>query len=275
MTPNTFFGYTLTGTFGSRRDGARPSATAAATSRHQGAQRDRLSVDGEQGRRARFDRGVGLLGGLLTWGPASIGAIDYYSQDMTQHLLCRGQVRRQLRRLASTPSARRSSSPRTAPAQNLLNGGTYCATNQFGVKVDLGYKTAILTVGYSVVNPGFAMQTPWSANPFYTDAQIQAFNRAGEQARHGRACPMSSTPLGLPGVARRCSITRAGPRPRPPARRCSRPNGTSISNGGRTGSHCRDSGCARATAPRRSDQGDGRTNIDEVRLILNYTIKLY
>jgi hypothetical protein len=33
-----------------------------------------------------------------------------------------------------------------------------------------------------MVTPSFAIQTPWSANPFYTDAQIQAFQRAGEQA---------------------------------------------------------------------------------------------
>ena len=54
------------------------------------------------------------------------------------------------------------------------------ATNQFGTRIELGYSTAILTAAYTVVNPGFNMQTPWSANPFYTDGQIQAFNRAGE-----------------------------------------------------------------------------------------------
>jgi hypothetical protein len=83
---------------------------------------------------------------------------------------------------------------------NLLNAGNYWATNQFATQLQLGYSTAILTAAYSVVNSGFNMQTPWSANPFYTDAQILAFNRAGENAvMIGASYVM--TPIGLPGVA--------------------------------------------------------------------------
>jgi hypothetical protein len=83
---------------------------------------------------------------------------------------------------------------------NLLNAGNYWATNQFGTQLQIGYSTAILTAAYSVVNPGFNMQTPWSANPFYTDAQILAFNRAGENAvMLGASYVMG--PIGLPGVA--------------------------------------------------------------------------
>ncbi len=28
------------------------------------------------------DNGVGVAGGLLTWGPLSVGVVDYYSQDV-------------------------------------------------------------------------------------------------------------------------------------------------------------------------------------------------
>jgi hypothetical protein len=68
------------------------------------------------------------------------------------------------------------------------------------MKVDLGYDTGILTLGYSVTNPGLGILTPWSANPFYTDALIQGFQRAGEQAV--MIC-LSHTlkPVGLPGIA--------------------------------------------------------------------------
>ena len=156
---------------------------------------------------------------------------------------------------------------------NLLNGGNYFATNQFGIKIISATRQAILTVGYSVVNPSFAIQTPWSANPFYTDAQIQAFNRAGEQALM----------VGLSYVfnrsacrawRRRCSITTAGPGPPPQAPRWSRTSGTSISNGGRTGSR---SGTLAARAVRHlvGLPEQRRTNVDEVRLILNYNIKIY
>ena len=30
---------------------------------------------------ASVDYGTGVLGGRLTWGPASIGAVEYYTQD--------------------------------------------------------------------------------------------------------------------------------------------------------------------------------------------------
>jgi len=50
------------------------------------------------------------------------------------------------------------------------------------------------------VNPGFAIQTPWSANPFYTSAQIQNFQRAGEQALSVGASYVFKH-FGLPGVA--------------------------------------------------------------------------
>jgi hypothetical protein len=44
------------------------------------------------------------------------------------------------------------------------------------------------------------MMNPWSANPIYTDAQIQSFQRAGENALMvGLSYVM--TPIGLPGLA--------------------------------------------------------------------------
>ena len=50
------------------------------------------------------------------------------------------------------------------------------------------FNTGILTLGYSVVNPSFAIQTPWSANPFYTDAQIEnAIGGFGADTLNGTA----------------------------------------------------------------------------------------
>jgi len=50
------------------------------------------------------------------------------------------------------------------------------------------------------VNPNFAMTNPWSANPVYTDSQIQSFQRAGENAVEV-GLSYVFTPLGLNGVA--------------------------------------------------------------------------
>lgn len=83
---------------------------------------------------------------------------------------------------------------------NLLDGGTYWSTGQFGTRLQLGYQDAILTAGFSAVTPGFAMQSPWSSNPIYTDAQIQSFQRAGEQTVMA-GLSWVLTRLGMPGVA--------------------------------------------------------------------------
>jgi len=83
---------------------------------------------------------------------------------------------------------------------NLTNGGTSYQTGEFGARLELGYGTGILTVGYSAVNPAFAMMNPWSSNPFYTDALVQSFQRAGENTlMAGLSYVM--TAIGLPGVA--------------------------------------------------------------------------
>ena len=50
------------------------------------------------------------------------------------------------------------------------------------------------------MNPNFAMINPWSANPAYTNAQVLSFQRAGENTlMTGLSYVM--TPHGLPGVA--------------------------------------------------------------------------
>ena len=119
------------------------------------------------------------------------------------------------------------------------------------------------------------MQTPWSANPFYTDGQIQAFNRAGESAIMVGPV-LRATSLGLPGVG--ASVFYFNGWTQAPAAGAPvleyewdfnlewRPNWNAAA---------RTSGSARATAWRNIDQNNVRTTIDEVRLILNYTVKLY
>ena len=124
-------------------------------------------------------RGTGVAGGVFSWGPLRIGAVEYYTQDTINIAYAEGKYGLQIApRLYGTLSAQFADQRSTGA--NLLNGGVPFGTNQFGIQGQLGYGTGILTVGYSSVNPGFSMQTPWSANPFYTDAQINAFNRAGE-----------------------------------------------------------------------------------------------
>jgi len=274
MTPNTFFGYTLTGTFGSTEGGG-PSFRYGGG--WIGAIKPRDAIDfqsmGSKAGAPLSNSGVGVFGGNLTWGPASIGAIEYYSEDILNIFYTEGKYGLSFGNGFSAFGAAQFVA-QNSTGQNLLNGGNYFATNQFGAKVDLGYNTGILTLGYSVVNPSFAIQTPWSANPFYTDAQIQAFQRPGEQAfMAGLSYVM--TPIGLPGVAASVFYfngSTGSPAAGPPLVENEwdfnlewRPNWKPLQGL-----------WLRARYGTSSVwQNNTRTNIDEVRLILNYNIKLY
>ena len=199
MSPNTFSGYRLTGTFEGNAggpsfrygvaylDAIKPRAALAFQSM--------ASAAGAPTSNA----GVGLVGGLLTWGPASIGAINYYSQDLLNIFYTEGKLGHDFGG-GFTALAAAQFVAQNSTGQTMINGGKAFATNQLGMKVDLGYDTGILTLGYSVTDPGLGILTPWSANPFYTDALIQGFQRAGEQAV---MIGLSQTlkPVGLPEIA--------------------------------------------------------------------------
>ena len=198
MIPNTFYGYTLVGAVGDPERGPslrygggyiatikpRDSATFLSMSRQAG---------------ANVDNGVGVLGGRLTWGPASVGLVEYFCQDTLNIGYVEAEYGLALSNNIYAEVAVQYADQRTVGA-NLTNGGVAYQTNQFGARFELGYRTGILTLGFSTVNPNFAMVNPWSANPVYTDSQIQSFQRAGENAVEvGLSYVL--TPLGLPGIA--------------------------------------------------------------------------
>src|SRR5262249_33086550 len=137
-------------------------------------------------------------GARFTWGPVSIGAVEYYCHDIINIAYAEGLYGTSLGQGFNTVLAAQYADQRSTGA-NLLTG-SYFSTDQFSVRAQLGISTAIVTAAYSVVDPTFAMQTPWSSNPFYTDAQILSFNRAGENALLF-SLSYAFAPLGLPSVA--------------------------------------------------------------------------
>ena len=273
MIPNTFYGYSLTGSWGDPEHGPvlrygggyiatikpRDSATFLSMSRQAG---------------ANVDNGAGVLGGRLTWGLASIGAIEYYVQDTLNIAYVEGKYGADLPWNISAILALQYADQRTVGA-NLTNGGAYYQTNQFGSRLEFGgLGTGILTLGFSTVNPTFAMVNPWSTNPIYTNAQIQSFQRAGENAlMAGLSYVM--TPIGLPGVAASVFYYNGWT--------------TAAAAGGPLNEHEWDFKLEwrpewkplpglwiRAQyGSSATDQNNIRTTIDEVRLVLNYTLNLY
>lgn len=200
MSPQTFSGYTLIGTFGGGdKDG--PTFLYGAGYIDAIKQRDSYSFQSMASAAGvpTSNAGLGFAGGLLNWGDVSIGAINYYAQDLLNIFYTEGKYGKNLGGGFSFMGAAQFVA-QNSTGQALMNGGRPFATNQFGAKVELGYDTGIVTVGYSVVNPDLAIQIPWSASPFYTYALIQGFLRAGEQAV---MVGLSQTlkPVGLPDIA--------------------------------------------------------------------------
>lgn len=198
MSPKTFYGYTLRGTFGNPETG--PALRYGGG--YIAAMKERNStqfVSMSQSAGAVDPRGTGVAGGYFNWGPFRLGAVEYYTQDTINIAYAEAKYGVHLAPHWNAALMAQFADQRSTGA-NELNGGVPFVTNQFGIQGQLGYDTAILTVAYSTVNPDLGMQTPWSANPFYTDAQINAFNRAGENTIMVGAS-YGLRDLGMPGVA--------------------------------------------------------------------------
>jgi outer membrane OprD family porin len=148
---------------------------------------------------ANVDNGVGVAGGRFTWGPVSLGAIEYYNQDTINIAYAEGQIGHRFDFGVDAILALQYADQRST-GLNLASGGNYFATNQFGARLDAGYGTGIFPVAYSVVNPNYFMQNPWSANPIYTNAVTLGFQRAGENALMVGGSYVF-TPIGLSGIA--------------------------------------------------------------------------
>ena len=138
------------------------------------------------------ERGVYAAGIVYEKGKFSIGAIDYFSEDIIN--IAYGETKMELPisddwrpRLAFQFVDQRST------GDELLQGSSF-SNQQFGLKAELPVgKNALFTAAFTHAANGDAnMRNPWSGYPGYTSVQVQDFNRAGENAfliRAGYDCP--------------------------------------------------------------------------------------
>ena len=272
MTPNTFYGYSLIGSTDDTAKGGPSFRYGAGYIAAIKLRNSNIFQSMSRAAGANVDNGVGVIGALMNWGPAYIGAVEYYCQDTLNIAYVEGKYGVRLPWDINAILAVQYVDQRSTGA-NLTNGGAYFQTNQFGSQLELGYRTGILTLGYSVVNPNFMMQNPWSSNPVYTNAMIQSFQRAGEQALTAGASYVF-TPVGLPGIAASVFFYQGW---------------TSAAGGPPTIEHEWDfeidwrpefkplSGLWLRVRYGTSvvNQNNKLTTTDEVRVILNYSVKLY
>jgi outer membrane porin, OprD family len=180
MTPNTFEGITVYGRSGGKDGAPEWRFGGGYISKIKERNSDEF-VWMSRDAGAAVDRGVFLGGVNYKQGSFSIGAIDYYSDDIINifyteaaydAIAMPGGAKL---RLAGQYTDQRSN------GDNLLTGTAF-STYQWGVKADLTVGAAVLTAAYTDTSSDSAMQSPWSGYPGYTSVQVEDFFRAGESA---------------------------------------------------------------------------------------------
>jgi len=197
MTPNTFEGYTLTGSFGGK-DGAPGFRYGGGYITKIKERNDDDFVWMSRDAGADVKRGVVVFGGTFSYDKFSLGAINYYSDDIINIFYTETKYSFAITKDLGALLAFQFADQRSV-GRELLNNRSF-ATNQVGVKGDVSYGGAVFTLGYTNTLRRDNMQSPWSGYPGYTSVQVQDFNRAEEQALITKLSYDFSR-LGLEGVS--------------------------------------------------------------------------
>jgi predicted porin len=126
------------------------------------------------------ERGVYVGGANYRAGDFSIGAIDYYSNDIINIFYTEAKYAPSLSDGLRLQFALQYSDQRST-GDKLLRDGDFAA-DAWGGKVELGAGGALFSAAYASARGDTDMQSPWGGYPGYTSVQIEDFNRDGEDA---------------------------------------------------------------------------------------------
>ena len=127
-----------------------------------------------------FERGVWSAGALYEKGKFSIGAIEYYCEDIINIAYAESKLEVPL---ADDWKLKFYGQyvDQGSVGNNDLQGHSFSG-HQFGLKIDLPVKNALFTAAFTQAWGTANLQNPWSGYPGYTSVQVQDFNRDGEGA---------------------------------------------------------------------------------------------
>lgn len=179
MTPNTFEGITAYGTAGGK-DGLPAWRFGGGYITKIKEKNSDQFVWMSKDAGANVDRGVYLAGANVEQKDLSVGAINYYSQDIINIFYTEAKYALPLAGGSKLKLAAQFSDQQNT-GDNLLTGQEFSA-HQWGLKGDLGVGAALFTLAYTDTASGTNMRSPWSGYPGYTSVQVEDFNRAGESA---------------------------------------------------------------------------------------------
>jgi hypothetical protein len=196
MTPNTFEGYTFQGASGGK-DGApgfRYGGGYISKIKERNSE-DFVWMSQDAG--APVNTGVEFGNVLFSLGRLSIGAIDYYCADVINIGYAEAKYTWPVTQKLGLLFAAQFTDQRSV-GDDLLKGYAF-SVNQVGVKTEMSYGGALLSLAFTTDSSGADLQNPWSSYPGYTSVQVKDFNRAKEKAFLVKAA-YDFTRLGLEGV---------------------------------------------------------------------------
>ena len=139
-----------------------------------------VSMSDDAGAPTDVNNGVFALGANYKLGNFSVGAINYYSQDIINIFYTEGKYSLPVGEAAKLTLSMQYSDE-TSIGDELLKGTSF-DSHQWGAKAELGWGNATFSGAYSSAGGNANMQNPWSGYPGYTSVQVEDFNRDGEEA---------------------------------------------------------------------------------------------
>src|SRR5688572_22860984 len=180
MTPNTFSAAVLQGIAGG---GDRPEWRYGFGYFDEIKERNSeefVSMSEDAGAPDGVDEGVWAGGVNYTSGPFSIGAIDYWSDDIINIFYTEAKYTHALNDKVKLNFGAQYTDQQSVGAK-LLTGADFDAS-QWGVKAELAWGGALFTTAYTSTGDGGSTQNPWSGYPGYTSVQVNEYHRTGEDA---------------------------------------------------------------------------------------------
>lgn len=144
-----------------------------------------VSMSDAAGAPASLDNGVYAGGVNFTKGGFSLGAVNYYNEDVINIFYAEGKVEAPLSERNKLRFGVQYSSQESA-GDDLLTGSDF-DTWQWGVKGEWVAGSALFTAAWNNTGNGADLRSPWGGIPSYNSVQVQDFNRAGEDSLMLRA----------------------------------------------------------------------------------------
>jgi outer membrane porin, OprD family len=197
MSPNTFEAYGFQGHAGDRKQGPEFAYGGGYIAKIKPRNSETfIPMSKEAG--ADVKRGVTTAGLRVSSSSFSIGAIDYYSNDIINIGYAEADYTAYSTGRFGLDLSAQFTDQRSV-GDDLLTGDSF-ATNQAALMAKARHGGGTFTLAYSRDSSGADLQSPWGGYPGYTSVQVQDFKRAGESAFMVKGSYEFSL-LGLDGLA--------------------------------------------------------------------------